>query len=254
MFPELIRRDFDRTINRSVVAMGEYANVRNSFGVISALTLQGGSVGVTENEDKEYRVSLRSSSNGSNPLQTAVDFYTRFSKPSNSLYSWNRSFQEDRAMFVSEDLAFYFGFSSEGQTIEKINPNLNFDIAEIPQGASATVRRTYGKFYALSLLKSSDNVRGAESVLLTLGGSSVAEKIAIESNMAPAHSNLVSLGSNDTYGRISYVAAGVALGWLNPNMEKTDDIFENMTKDVNENRRDLTSAVSDASNRLADEY
>lgn len=188
------------------------------------------------------------------PLRAAADFYTRFSKPSNALYSWNRSFKDDRLEFVSENLAIYFGYGSEGRQLEKINPNFNFDIAEVPQGAEATVRRTYGKFYALSLLKTSDNKVGASAAMTKLAGATVATEIAIRNNLVPAYRNAVLQGSNDTFGRLNYKSAAVALGWLNPDLSASNQIFSTMTQDINENRRDLDSAVLDASKRLGNEY
>lgn len=254
MFPKLIKRDFDRTINRSVVAMGEYGNVRNAFGIVSALLIQQGTQGVTEDEDGKYLVRLNRSESGGDPLQATADFYTRFSKPSNSLYSWNRAFEDDRLQFIGEDLALYFGYASEAPQIERANPNLNFDIAEIPQGETATVRRTYGKFYAFSLLKTSDNVSGATAVILSLVNTKNSEQIATRSGMVPAFRSLVTQGSNDTFGRISYKSAGVALGWLNPDLKVTDGYFETMMRDINENRRDVGGATLDLLTRLRNEY
>lgn len=255
MFPDLIERNFDRTITRSVVAMGEYRNVRNSFGIISTLLLQSGTAGVSVGENGGYEVRLQVSESGSgDPLKSAVDFYTRFSKPSNPLYSWNRSFAEDRSEFASQDLALYFGYGSEARQIERLNPNLNFDIAEIPQGASASVRRTYGKFYSLFSLQSSDNKYGSAAVMSRLAAADISNKIAVAANMAPVRRNLISQGSNDTYGRVIYKSAVVSLGWLNPNLEKADSIFATMTQDINENRRSVGEASSDASSRLGNEY
>ncbi len=255
MFPDLIERDFKRTITKSVVAMGEYSNINNAFGIISALMLQGGSEGVTEVSGSNYTVRLQSSLTGKgDPLQSALNFYTQFSQSSNSLYSWNRSFAQDRQKFIAEDLALYFGYLSEGVQIEKINPNLNFDIAEIPQGEGATVRRTYGKFYALSLLKSSDNLTGAAVIVSKLGAEDIAAKIAINSRMVPTNRSSVSRGSTDTYGVIGFKAAPVAYGWLNPDVKKVNIIFETMTKDVNENRSDAGGAASDAAYRLSETF
>ncbi len=252
--PVLIRRDFDRTINRSVVALGEYGNIRNGFGIISALLIQGGSQTVIE-DGSRYLVRMQNSIAGQgDPLYAAADFYTRFSKPSNTLYSWNRSFGEDRGQFVGEDLAFYFGYGSEGPEIERVNPNLNFDIAEIPQGAVSTIRRTYGKFYGLSALRSSDNPAGAAAVMFNLGTEVNSQKIALTSNMVPVYRSLVDQGSNNTYGRITYGSVSIARGWLNPDIVIADGIFETMTQDINENRRDVGGAVSDVTRRLLEEY
>jgi ABC-type glycerol-3-phosphate transport system substrate-binding protein len=254
MFPKIIKRDFDRTINRSVVAMGEYGNVRNAFGIVSALLIQQGTEGVTEDMDGKYLVRINRSETESDPLLETADFYTRFSKPGNTLYSWNRAFEDDRLQFIGEDLALYFGYASEASEIERANPNLNFDIAEIPQGETATVRRTYGKFYAMSLLKSSENVPSATAVIHSLVNSKNSEQIAKNSGMVPAFRSLVTQGSNDTFGRISYKSAGIALGWLNPDLAVTNGHFETMMRDINENRQDVSGATSDLLTRLRNEY
>lgn len=253
-FPKLIRRDFNRTIERGVVAMGVYGNVRNAFGVVSLLLIQGGSAGVSESAGR-YDIALQQSVSGaSNPLRTVAEFYTRFSQPANTLYSWNRSFSEDRAAFVGEDLAFYFGYASEARQIERLNPNLNFDIAEVPQGAVATVRRTYGTFYGLSLLRTSDNPGGASVVMAQLSSPEVADQIAIASGLAPVTRQTVAAGSNDTYGRVAFQSAAISYGWLNPDPQATDQIFTTMMQDINENRRSVDQSVSDALGRLEQEY
>ncbi|MEY3783985.1 MAG: hypothetical protein RLZZ230_307 [Candidatus Parcubacteria bacterium] len=254
MFPALIQRDFDRTIKRSVVAMGEYDNVRNSFGVLSALLLQGGTKGVIDT-GKNYSMQLAVSELGSSdPLRAAANFYTNFSKSNNTLYSWNRSLPEDRQQFIAGDLAFYFGYASEAKDIERANPNLNFDIAEIPQGADATVRRTYGKMYAFSVLKVSDNVAGAGAVVAVLASSAIADKFATSNNLVPAYRATVAQGNNDVYSRAAYKSAGITFGWLNPERVAADNIFGTMVKDINENRSNVDNASIDVITKLSKEY
>lgn len=249
-FSDLIRRDFDRTIRRGVVAMGEYNNVRNAFGLVSTLLAQSGSQGVVEG-DRDYEIRLNQSiTNASSPIRTVADFYTRFSQPANTLYSWNRSFQEDRAAFIGEDLVFYFGYASEGPTLERLNPNLNFDIAEVPQATAANVRRTYGTFYGLALMRSTDNAAGAYAVMSTLASPNIADQIAIASQLTPVTRSTVARGSNTNYGRISYQSAAIAYGWLNPGPQATDDIFATMMQDINENRGTVDDATRDALGRL----
>jgi hypothetical protein len=80
------------------------------------------------------------------------------------------------------------------------------------------------------------------------------EKIAQLYNMVPVNRTSVSTGSNDNYGRVTYKAAAVAYGWLSPRQESVNTIFTTMTQDLNENRRDITGAVSDALGRLQLEY
>lgn len=253
--PILTKRSADRTIERSAVALGEYNNVQNSFGIISSLLLQAGSYGVTNEEEGTYDIRLNDSPNVDiKPMRVTADFYTRFSRPDNTLYSWNRSFSSDRDRFVSGDLALYFGYGSEGPQLEQLNPNLNFDVAEIPQGATATVRRTYAKFYGLAALKTSDNLAGASLVLKGLSQQAVVERFAKDYGLVPALRGSVAAGSNDLYGRVTYKSASVAYGWLNPNRPGTDNALGIMTRDITENRLDVSSAVEDALDRLELEY
>jgi hypothetical protein len=196
----------------------------------------------------------RTASGQGEPLKIATDFYTHFSKPRDVLYSWNRSFTEDKAQFLAEKLAFYFGYGSEGTEIEQLNPNLNFDIAEVPQGEKATIRRTYGRQYGLAVLRSSNNLSGTGVLLPNLAGSENIKRLADEYHMVPALRGLAAQGSNDTYGRVAYKSATVAYGWLSPRQTATDEIFEALLLDVNENRQDIAPAVSDTLSRLELEY
>jgi ABC-type glycerol-3-phosphate transport system substrate-binding protein len=251
----LVRRNPDRSIIRSVVAMGEYDNVENAFGVLSMLLLQTGSEMVREKSPIEYDIRLNISSDDAvSPLSVVADFYTRFSRPSNSLYSWNRSLAKDKDRFLSEELALYFGYGSEGRELERLNPNLNFDVAEVPQGAAATVRRTYGRFYGLAAMRSSKNLTGTSIVLNKLGSKEISEKIALQYGMVPAYKESVVAGSNDTFGRVAFTSAPITYGWLSPGENASREVFGRVTQDLNENRSDLSSVVSDTLGRFEVEY
>jgi ABC-type glycerol-3-phosphate transport system substrate-binding protein len=254
MVPTLIQRDFNRTIIRSPLAFGEYRNVYNAFSVLSLLLIQGGSALVTENE-RGYQLRLDEMRAGSGrPFSTAVSFYTGFASPSNALYSWNRSKALDRDEFLAEDLVFYFGKGSEARTLALRNPNLNFSVAEVPQGQAATVRRTYGTFYGLAILRASKNKNDAFQTLQVFGSGDSSRRIANALGMAPAHRTEAMAGSNDVYGRISYTSALVARGWLSPSPVQADGIFTRMVEDVLANRANTSGAASDAVGRLRDAY
>ncbi len=253
--PTLTVRDFNRNIQLSAVAMGEYRNISNAFPVLSLLLLQGGSVMVTEGQN-QYRIRLDETVNqsGAQPFVTAATFYTNFSNVSNTLYSWNRALTLDKDRFLSEDLALYFGYLSEGRDIAAKNPNLNFDVAEVPQGASATVKRTYGQYYAFVIPKTAPNKAGALTAMQTLGGETNAKQIADGYNFAPAHRSTLAVGSNDVYGRVGYASAVYARGWLNPDLDRLSPVLTTMLEDINANRSDIGSATSDAVNRIQQIY
>lgn len=253
--PTFVERDFNRNITLSPVAFGEYRNVTNAGHILSMLMIQGGSGLVTEGFEGRYVVSLNQTVDRSRlPLEAAVTFYTNFASPSNPLYSWNRARPTDRDAFLSEDLILYFGKGSEARSLAAQNPNLNFDIAEVPQGAAATVRRTYGTFYGLSLLKSSNNKSGAYLAMQLIGGTDFSKTFADSMGMAPAHRASLTAGSADTYGRIIYTTAVVARGWLSPAPSVVDNIFGQMVEDILANRSRPGEASDDAIGRLSQEY
>ncbi len=251
--PKITTRNFNRNIERSAIAMGEYSNIKNSFPVLSMLLLQAGSKLIIQDKEK-YVVGINQSLDDSKPLLKTLSFYTNFSNVNNTQYSWNRSLSLDRDMFVSEDLALYFGYGSEGKDIEAKNPNLTFDIAEVPQGANTSNKRTYGNFYGLFIPKASKNKNGAFIVAKTLSSTIYAKKIADGYNLAPVLKQLVSVGSNDVYGRVIYNSAPNARGWLNPDRDKFDSVFSKTIDDISSNRRDVANSTSDTIVRLQQLY
>jgi len=252
--PALTVRDFNRNVQRSTIAMGEYSNVKNAFQVLSLLLLQAGSVMVTE-DGRRYRIRLNEAiGGGSQPLTSSLGFFTSFSNVNNSLYNWNRSLPLDRELFLRENLVFYFGFGSEARDLESKNPNLNFDIAEVPQGATATNKRTYGSFYGFFLPRAAKNKNGAIITMQTLSSQTYAKRISDANNLAPVYKQSIQQGSNDVYGRIIYSSAINARGWLNPDLNKAGEVIRTTLEDISSNRRGVSGAASDTNQRLQQTY
>jgi len=247
-------RDNSRTILQSALAFGEFRNVRNATAVLSLLMMQSGSTLVTET-DRGYEVALNESLVGGRPpLEAALQFYTDFANASNPLYSWNRAQAEDRQAFIAGDVAMYFGFASEAAMIQDRNPNLNFDVAPVPQGSSATVARTYGNFYGLAIPRASRNPQGAFVAARTLASAQNSLNMAVAVGYTPVHRAALTAGTSDAYAAVGYEAALVARGWLQPDSASTDTAFQSMVEDVNSARSRVGSAASDAINRLIMAY
>lgn len=257
--PAIVKRDFNQNILTSPIALGEYRNISNAYEILSALMLQGGSRMVEISnlgETMRYDISLDFSISGvSNPATNALEFYTSFATANNPLYSWNRSQPQDINMFASRDVALYFGMGSEYGDISRLNPNLNFDIAELPQSGTSEVKRTYGDIYALSLLKSSDNNGGALAVMNTFSiNSSHASKIATEANFAPVLRNVLSAGAPSPVDRVRYTSALYARGWYNPERVNVETIFKDIVESILSNRSTASKAVRDGVIKLQQEF
>lgn len=251
----LVVTDYSRTVSRGAVAFGEYRNVNHAFDILSLLLLQGGSSMVVEGADNDYKVQINQNASGDQqPLAVALNWYHFFSNPTNDYYSWNAALPDDRSAFVGEKLVYYFGKGSEGAGLEIQNPNLNFDIAEVPQGGLDTTRRTYGTFYAFSLLQSSLNKSGALAAMRLLASTDNAKALSDALHMAPALRSTLNAGSNDKYGRISYNASKVARSWLAPAPDKVNPILLQAVESVRNNSSIPADAAVDVMRSLSEVY
>lgn len=240
--PELTVKDINRNISQSAIALGEYDNIKNSFPIISMLWLQAGLSDGAVSKDKS--------------LAEVISFYLNFNNLSNTLYSWNKDLGQDRELFLSGKLATYFGFGSEAKLLETRNPNLNLDIASVPQGSTvaASARRTYGLFYAFMVPKTAPNKTGAYAVRIELSDQNNAKKLADAYSMAPVHRSTLAVGSNDIYGREIYADVAQSRAWLSPSPKKSDEIFRLLLSDINANRNDIYKSAGDAVIRIEQSY
>ena len=249
--PNIVRRTDGRDVTLSPIALGFYENNRNAFASISMLLLQSGSR-MVEEQNGDYSVNINDSNQEreSGPLVTTTRFYARFADPADPLFSWTRNKLEDRREFLSETLALYFGMGSEFSAIQRQNPNLNFDVAPVPQSANATVRRTYADFYGLAILQSSSNISGAFELAQILSSPSNTSLMAKRFDMAPAHRTALAEDAATVLGSVVNEAALVARGWLNPQFVRTEQILDQMFRDIYAGRSDYSRATSDAIARL----
>lgn len=249
--PNLTLKDNRRNILQASLPFGEVENVRNAKEILLTLAMQSGSRLVYEDGTK-YEVELNEAvaQSGLPPFEAAVQFFVNFSNPNSKLYSWNRSQPMDRNAFASGDLAMYLGYASELPSVLDLNPNLNFDMTQVPQGASATIRRTYGEFYGLAILKSSRNPQGSFRVAELVASPRVSAVLSEELGLAPVSRSVLAAGSADPYRNNILGAALASRGWLDPDAAETKSIFVSLIEEVNSGRSSLNSAVKDAEQRI----
>lgn len=248
MAEKITLRDATRNISQSTVAFGEYENINNAKSILLTLLLQSGSKLVEEAPDR-YKVSLNTDINNSDrkPLTSSLQFYSEFNNPSSPVYSWNRSFQDDLSTFLSGKLALYFGFGSEANRIGMQNPNLNFDVTAVPQGAGSSVKRVYGKFYGFSILRASPNQSGAYNALAKLASAQNANKITTEVGLAPAFRGS---SDGDAIKQTIINQSIIARSWLDPEPAKSNNVFLQTIQDIQSGRSQISGASSDVNRRL----
>jgi len=250
--PALTKRSTNRKLTQSAVAFGEFDNVKNAKDVMLMLALQAGSEPVTESEDKYLvTIDIPEYSNTSRPFTSAMQFYLEFSNINSSRYSWDVAQTDDKSAFLGERLAMYFGRASELSAISAGNPNLNFDIETVPQGADSNIKRTYGEFYGLAMVRGGANSTGTYMALSRIAAVDIAPYLSQNLRMMPVIRSVIADGFSDPYQTIFAKAVPGAHSWLDPNPDQSDAAFSNFVSSVTSNQQYLSTAVSTLINRLA---
>ncbi len=245
-------KDNALNIIKSAVALGEYSNINNSKEIILSLIMQNGNpIIIRDPLNDSLRVILSEDFDRVTvPAESAIKFYTEFSNPTKTSYSWNRSLPNSIDAFSSGDLALYFGFASELSEIRLKNPNLNFDVASFPQSSSESFGRVYGDIKALAVLKRSKNTNAAVIVASALIKEDNIASFSSITGLPPVRRGLLANSPGLQFEDLFYKSALISSAFLDPDYEKTNLIFENMINRIISGRERISWSVKRANIEL----
>lgn len=247
--PTLTKKDNSNKIIKPAVALGHFSNVVHAKDILAALFMQAGNPIIRE-ENGIYS-SVLDKSIGNYNLPSILKFYTDFADPNNAVYSWNRSFANSDEVFSREDLAFYFGFASELQSLVNRNPNQNFFVAPMPQIKNSNFKATSAQVMGLAISSSSKNFNTAFTAASLMATSDFALKFTKALGITPARRDLLNVKPIDSYSPIFYNSALYARSWLDPSPKDTNNIFSVMINAVLSNNMSVADAIKDASTKMS---
>ncbi|MFA6445916.1 MAG: extracellular solute-binding protein [Candidatus Paceibacterota bacterium] len=243
------------TITKSALSLGEYQNILHASDIFMMLTMQAGGR-ITSFDSKDNRIvstlDAKSSDSKVAMAESALNFYTTFANPNNNAYSWNRSFPLSDEVFVSGDSATYIGYLSEFSTLRARNPNLNFDVAVMPQSRVGRAS-TYANILGIAILKRSPNVQTAYVAINDLLSLDNARLWAKTSGYPPVRRDLAGETQSDNIKSVGYSSAIIAKSWTDPDSMVTEKIVKNMIESVLSGNAGAGSAVSRANKELQNE-
>ncbi len=251
--PLFTKRDPKNNIIQSTIALGTAQNVDHARDILSALYLQTGTPIVSyDASTKSYVANLGGITTGEqvHPTAQALDFYTSFSSPTNTAYSWNNAQPSSLEYFLAAKSAFYIGRASELFTIQARNPNLNFDVTELFQLENKTRSITFGSFIAASMTKSSTNPIAAYAALAALADPTGTDDFSKRFSLPPARRDLLLVQQPNPYIAIFFRAALSAFTWPDPNPVATEQTFRDMITDVTSGRSSAMTAIYNANRDL----
>lgn len=244
---QLTKKDSNLNVTQSVAPLGEYSNVSHAPELMSLLLMQAGTSIIQRNPDNTLKNVLTTP-----PLAAdrALTFYTEFSNPLRTYYSWNRSLPASKNFFLSGNLALYFGLASESSELRLKNPNLDFDVAAMPQSKDAPRVMTFGNVTGVSIVRNSKDIAGAYRVAVLLSSAPFTQALALGTSLPPPRRDLLAVKPSQPFLAVFYTGALQAKTWIWPDTLKTPLTFKEMIESVTGGRNSVSEAVSQAATSL----
>lgn len=247
--------DESRSIQKATIAFGEYQNVDHAKDIISLLILQaGGPITARDGAGNLAPSLMVRSSDIAQPAESALMFYTTFANPARDAYSWNRSLPKSREAFGSGDLALYVGLASEYSLIKKLNPNLNFAVAPIPQLRNLQKSTNTGLAYGFAIPRAfkvrpgqtaAQRYEELKTAAYLLASPAASKAIATVTGMSSARRDVIAQGAqgnDDLFNRQTLIART----WEDPNPVETSRIFRDMIESIVSGSAKITEALQRA--------
>lgn len=251
---KLTQKDDAATVFKSAIALGSYDNITHAREILTTLILQAGSPIVVleskqENDQGEvlYPRSVLNERSGYTiaPAEGALRFYTQFADPTRDVYSWNTALTNDRDMFARGDLAMYIGRASEVDIIRKINPNLNFDIATLPQRDTGD-RIVFGEFWGVGVIRNSQYIPDAFTTAYLMTSKQFAKEFSSSTGATPVRRDILSEPAPNAAASVAYASSLWSRAYLEPNRQNTAPIFESMIESVVSGKYGVNEAIQNA--------
>lgn len=263
MTPRLTKIDDNLKVQKSAISLGEYRNIKNAKDVLVTLIMQSGSPIIARNTNPNIAskfVEKMSDNLGFTikPTNAALSYYTQFSNPSLNSYSWNRSLPNSQQMFLAGDLAFYLDYASEYIPIRQKNPNLNFDVAVMPQSRIANEegfevgKKTLGRMIFIGIVNNTPNLYPAFAAAKLLTEQANINLLTEFTNLPPVRRDSLANPSDNAIMQTFYDSALIATPFLDPDPVATDRIFLDMVESYTSGRYGLSEVVNRASSQFGD--
>jgi ABC-type glycerol-3-phosphate transport system substrate-binding protein len=250
--PVLSKRSDSNDVLKSAVAMGEFRNITHAKDLLSLLVLQTGNPIFSLTSEGAIVPTFGGVSTQNIPSASeALRFFSDFSDPQKTVYSWNRSLPESKNAFLSQDLAMYFGYASELRDLQTKNPNLNFDTAQMPQVRDLPFKSTFGKMSGVSVMKTSANKPLAFLVAQLLTTPDFNAAISEVFYLPPTQRALLSKIPTDPFLKVFYDSALISTSYLDINPQKTYYIFQNAIESISSGKLRVSGAVEKAQAELS---
>lgn len=236
--------DLNESIIQAGVALGRSEkSVLYATDILKLLMKQAG---ISIFNNKEYDFGQR----GKDALGSKIlDFYLSFADPQSSNYTWPSNFENSLDAFSNGKTAMIFAYQKDIKKILEKNPYLNFRIAPVPQFKDSKINYAYADYWALAVSKKSKAPAWAwDFIIYATTNDTINSSYLSQTKKPPAIKSQISKYLSDSDLGVFVSQALISRSWQEPNMEKVNQILNNIIDDVLSRKFNSSEAI-----RLAEE-
>jgi len=236
----IARQDQTGYFARSGVAMGTSSNVNRAQDIVALLMLQAGTI--------PWSADGLSPSFASSQGAKGLSFYTSFANPADANYNWNQRSDYSIDAFANGRAAFLYSYTYARDQILAKSPNLNFDVALVPQENLDNPSVNFANYFGEVVNKQSPNAAVAWDFLNFAVSKDALDKYYANAKLPSSRRDLIALQIQDLDIGVFAHANLTAKSFYKPDEAKMNTILNKMIDNVLLNRLSVNEALSQAQN------
>jgi ABC-type glycerol-3-phosphate transport system substrate-binding protein len=236
----------------SGLAAGTNVNVNRAVDILYLFMLQKGVVPFSKDGLRPtFGQSVQQNGNSSNPGLDGLNFYTSFANPASVNYNWNARSDYSIDAFANGRAAFLYSYSYTEATLKQKNPNLNFDVAPVPQPNLTDPSVNFANYWGEAVSKQTKAPNTAWDFLNFLTSKSSLDTYYSKDKQPSSRNDLISLQIQDPDIGVFANANLTAKSFYKPDQEKIDNIFGGVIDNVILNGVSQQTALQQAEQQAA---
>ncbi len=250
LIPKLRQINKTGTLARTAAAIGgTNQTVNNASDLLSLLMLQAGTVMT----DKGFtQATFAESSNGFFTGIDALNFYTKFSNPTDIYYTWNEQLGNALDSFAQEKTAMIFAYKKDQELIAEKNPLLRFKVTAMPQPNQQDTPVNFAVYWGFAVSNKSQWIPwGWDLILALTTQENSAEVYMQKSHQPPALRSLIQKYADDPELGVFAKQALTARSWPQVNEIAIRNIFSQMINAVVTKQLDSRDAAIQAQSEVS---
>ncbi|OGE82388.1 MAG: hypothetical protein A3B10_02835 [Candidatus Doudnabacteria bacterium RIFCSPLOWO2_01_FULL_44_21] len=251
--PKLTKISQPGSFSRSGIALGTGSNINRAVDILSLLMLQNGTKFYSDDFNSatfDQQQDLAGSDNNFNPGEAALLFFTQFAQPAKTTYNWNAKSNFSVDAFTQGKVAMMINYSYMIPVIMDKAPNLNWDVAAIPQTSEAGLKVNFANYWGEAVSRTSNNSEAAWDFLKFISGQTELNKYYAKHKLPASRKDILPIQASDTQIGVFAENALTARSVYKQDANLFESVFLKMIDDVILRNFEANEALRNAAQQI----